>query len=296
MGWKGDIAMASGDYDSAQAIFSSKLEFARLATGNIQDRPADSWTELEKSRLYTFANAMFDLGKFQGKALDPATFAILKVAFDLFEKLDAHESAASCAFHLGHAYMDIGKQRDLTEADSWYCKSIELGDKTNPLKYAGRLHERGQVRYVQMVQLLQTKEPDIAEVEKLANSAAAFAREALAILPEDAMQERMLLYHLLGNLYDDTGHVKEALVNYQEAVRCTEDRSAFGEGAMFCREIARCLRKAGRLDEALLYARESLQKLTNLGPGAKDDILRSNQLIQAIEQDLRAASNQIKST
>lgn len=287
MGWRGTIARELKDFEDADRVFNLLLKSARLSAAPTLKNSNNSFTQSDSLSLFRLSNALFLLGTFQGESLNPSCVASLSEAFDICIQLDNREGASSAAFHLGHAYMDIPTLRDFTKADDWYRKSLDLGDKGNRLKYATRLHELGQVCYARFSELSRSDERRNDVLTELVNKAAEFAYEALDVLPEDATEQRMYVHHLLGNIYDDAGDTENALDNYRKAIRLSEGRDDIDAAAKFCREVARCLLRANRLQDALEYANESLRKLQKLGQGATSAVTMSQQLVDVVRDAMR---------
>ncbi|MFZ2405015.1 MAG: hypothetical protein WAW41_07750, partial [Methylobacter sp.] len=95
------------------------------------------------------------------------------------------------------------------------------------------------------------------------------------------------IHTLLGNIYDDSGHPKKALENYRTQINMCEARGELAYAANLCREVARCFFKTNQLDDALVYAKESLRKLHKLGSGASNDIIISEKLISVIQNAMQ---------
>jgi tetratricopeptide (TPR) repeat protein len=282
MGWRASSLRELRHFDEAGRIFEQLLKSSRLATAAYVDADRE-WTDEERSVIYDLGQDLFSYGTLQWESRDPSCIASLTEAFRLFEKSGNQKNLESCAFHLGHAYMDIETIRDFSKAEDWYRKSIELGDKTNLSRYASRLHELAQVYYARFAELLHKGERDLEVLNTLVQSAVKLAFEALETVPENATEQRMHIHHLLGNIYDDTGNTSQALAAYREAIRLSERRGATSAGAMYRREVARCLLKAGRLADALDYANEAVRKLQELGTGATEEIKKSQELAEYIK-------------
>ena len=281
--WKGRIARENGDFVQARATADLLVDDFRRQVAPILSKPKEEWTGEDQQIVRRLAVTLHNLGMLLWKSRDPASVTMLDEAFTLSLAVNEREDAANSAFHLGHVYMDVPEVLDLTKAEQWYRTSIELGDKSRPLKVAMRLHELGQVQYVRFTERRKSGDATLEELSALVNQAAKFAYEGLQTLPDDATEQQMHLFHLLGNIYDDVGDSESALKNYHEAIRRAEARDAFEEAARYCREIARSLLKVNRLPDALEYAQESVRRLTVRGEATSGALQAAQQLVASIQ-------------
>jgi tetratricopeptide (TPR) repeat protein len=110
--------------------------------------------------------------------------------------------------------------------------------------------------------------------------------QARGLLPADALTERAITHGQLGTLHgelaDGTG---TALAHYQQALRyCEQTGNRYSAGHTRF-NIALALARAGRVPDALAYARAALRDYDQVGPGATADVDKARQLIADLEQD-----------
>lgn len=284
MNWQAMIAGKSKNYQVAEELFDQVVAFRRRKAAPVLSKPKELRTESESSIVFDLHSTLFNFGTILVNAGKPPGIDLLSETFDLLLELGNEGGAADCAFSIGQAYMLIGELYDLDKAELWLRKAIELGDARDSQRHAMRLHELGNVWYARFVRLRDSGETRIEILEDMAGKAARFAYEALELLPEAPTHQLMLIHHLLGNIWDDTGNIDRALKHYRQAILIGDTRGEWYDGALLCREVARCFFKADRLQDALEYANESLRKLQKVGPGARNAMITSQQLIDAIKK------------
>jgi len=115
------------------------------------------------------------------------------------------------------------------------------------------------------------------------NAAVAAYRNALDLLPADAVPDRATVHHQLGVIYRNAGDYDTALTHYQQSIRLQEaagDRYGAGQTR---HAVAVLLAAAGRTGDALLYARAALADYAPYGAGATADIEQVQELIDFLD-------------
>ena len=82
-------------------------------------------------------------------------------------------------------------------------------------------------------------------------------------------------------------YLEQAVAHYREAIRFFEVAGDFCNAAQTRQNVAIAYARAGRFDDALLFARAALRSYDQLGPAAAAEAAEAQQLITAIEQDVR---------
>jgi tetratricopeptide (TPR) repeat protein len=210
-------------------------------------------------------------------------------ATSLLQGIGDHHAEGVVAFNLGHAYMDIPGIRDLDQAEYWYQRRLELTETHNT---RGRANVTGQLGAVAYERFLDSREAG-ESVEQLARhlQAAADAYEqALQLLSTDDVRTLAAVHNQLGNIYSSAGDTDRSLQYFRQSIQYEErqdNRYGAGQSRM---NAAIILENAGRIREALLYARAALRDFEAVGPGAAAVAEQVSQFVTALEQDLRDES------
>jgi tetratricopeptide (TPR) repeat protein len=94
-------------------------------------------------------------------------------------------------------------------------------------------------------------------------------------------------HNQLGEIYRMANDLDRALPHYREAIRYDEMQgNAFGAGGTRY-NVALALGGAGRLVDALAYARAALRNYQSYGQRAADRVERARRLIAQIEGEMR---------
>src|SRR5271157_266310 len=100
-------------------------EAARLQTVLFKWRSRTSANRRDAAALLSRARDLEHLGDTQRWRHDPTCVKTYEQALQTFAAVD-HSAGVSCAFNLGHAFMDIAVIHSLDQAEYWYSKAQEL--------------------------------------------------------------------------------------------------------------------------------------------------------------------------
>jgi hypothetical protein len=150
------------------------------------------------------------------------------------------------------------------------------------------LHELAQTNYLRAQQVAASARPDPQKYASVLREALRIAQEAeLCALPQQ-VQERAQIYHLLGNILDDTNAVQLRLIAgeyYEKSIKLFDQLENLVESAKGCREMARLKLKSGAFDDAIIFAEEAVRRSQRIGGEAgQASILMSQQLLMQIRQ------------
>jgi tetratricopeptide (TPR) repeat protein len=110
------------------------------------------------------------------------------------------------------------------------------------------------------------------------------SREALNLLPPDAVNQLAVTHNQIGILQFEVGNLEQAMRHCRESIRYKEvSGNHYGAGVTRF-NIAMALVRKGRLNDALIYAREALANHEPYGAGAAADIEKARSLIADIER------------
>ena len=119
------------------------------------------------------------------------------------------------------------------------------------------------------------------------NAALGHYQQALDLIPADDHENRATIENQLGIIYHRAGDTGQALRHYQQAIQHDEARGDIYGAGQTRYNIALLLAGAGRVSDALLYARAALDNYQQAGPGAAADAAQAEQLIADLEQPSR---------
>jgi tetratricopeptide (TPR) repeat protein len=120
----------------------------------------------------------------------------------------------------------------------------------------------------------------------LLNDAVRYYHQALDLLPADAVDDLAVTHNQLGVIYAEAGDFDRALPHWREAARYFEAAGALYNAGLVCYNVALALGNAGRLPDALAYARAALRNWEPYGEGAAEMIQETRGLIAEIEGEM----------
>jgi tetratricopeptide (TPR) repeat protein len=111
-------------------------------------------------------------------------------------------------------------------------------------------------------------------------------QRALELIPPADAENLAVIHHQLGLIYQEAGYTRQALHHFQQAIDQEETRGNIYGAGQTRLAIAGLLGEAGRLQDALLYARAALHDFQRTGPGAADAVTDAQDVIAALEEHL----------
>jgi len=296
--WMRLLFVEQRDYVAAENQIKKEVEFNRRRAAALLARPPETLTDGEKNTMNMLAASLNQLADIQAKMNSPECIKSNEEAFNLFNHIEDTAAAAIAAFNLGHAYKNLPALRDLDEAERWYRRSLELRAAADRLGRGKSLITLGNVAYERFRDARKTLTPDSplprgeglgvrSDLLQHLNTAADYYRQALALLPPDAVDDLAVVHNQLGNIYNDAGDLERALHHYNQDIHYDElAGNQYGAGQTRF-NVAVTLANAGRLPDAMLYARAALRNFEPYCQGAAQDIQDAQGLIAAIEQAMK---------
>ncbi len=190
-------------------------------------------------------------------------------------------------FNIGHAYKDLPALRNLSEAERWYQRSLELRAEGDHLGRARSLGQLGSVAYLRFREAGKAVQPEREVLVHLGEAARLYG-EALELMPPNAIGDLAVIRNELGNIFDDAGKLDEALRHYREAIRYQEMQGNLYRAALTQYNVARALANVGRFGDAKEYGLAALRNFETDGDRAAQEIQEALQLIAEIEQASKA--------
>jgi tetratricopeptide (TPR) repeat protein len=205
---------------------------------------------------------------------------------DILDNLIGDKPAeAVTAFNLGHAYLTLPVLRDLAQAEHWYRRSLEMRDERDKKGQGGCWAHLGLVAYERFKEAHDAKKSE-AEFLKHLNDAVKFYKQALGLLPLNAVDDLAVAHNQLGLIFYETGNLDHALPHCREAIRYNELAGNLYGAAQDRYNVAIALEQAGRLADAREYAFAALRNYETFGDRAADKIEKTKGLIAEIEEQM----------
>ncbi|RKZ71978.1 MAG: hypothetical protein DRR19_32270 [Candidatus Parabeggiatoa sp. nov. 1] len=272
------LAMENRQWTEAERLQKVCVEWDRQNAAPFLDKPlaADGHYLVRMLAVH-----LHDLGEIQRECQQPDYVKTYEEALNLADKMGEQPLAASCAFNLGHAYIDIPILRDLEQAVHYYQQSLELASEGDQLLHGKCLIALGNVASERF------KEARIAyQSERIllqhVNEAVNYYQNALELLPDNTMNDLAVVHNQLGIIYYEVGDLEPALYHYRKAIHYFETAGYIYRAGITRRNVAAALVDANRFHDALEYARAALRNFQSYPQGTEEFIQRTEGLIEQI--------------
>jgi tetratricopeptide (TPR) repeat protein len=252
-----------------------------------EDRPGGALDGAERNSVRTLAVSLEQLGQIQREQGKPSCVESFEEAIPLCQRIDDKPEESVLSFKIGHAYKNLADLRELDQAERWYRRSLELHDEGDRLGRGKCLNQLGSVAYERFGAAREAREPEEGLLRHL-NEAVRYYHQGLDLLPPDAVDALAVTHHQLGSIYDNAGDLDRALPHYRDSIRYEEVQGNLYGAAQTRFNVALALADAGRLPDALAYARAALGNYQTYGQGAAADVQRTQGLIAEIERLMKA--------
>ena len=277
------LAQQERDWPTAQALQQVLVDWARKRAGTLVDQDPQTLTDRERNTVRTLGATIHELAQIQREQGLAECVDNYKEDFRLAKQIGDQSGAAVDAFNLGHAYEEISSIRDLKQVEHWYQRSLEL---RNSQDLEGRARCLGQLGYVAWERFTEARSAHAQEETLLGhiNSALSYYHQALDMLPSNAVKDLAVVHNQLGGIYGDAEEFDKALEHFRECIRYQERQGNIYGAGQTRYNVALAMLQAGRLADALVYARAALANFQHFGERAADMIQRAQQLIATIEK------------
>jgi tetratricopeptide (TPR) repeat protein len=218
--------------------------------------------------------------------MGPSTFA---EALQLAQRIGDRQAEAVALANLGQTYKNLPEQRDLDAAARRYQDSLDLHEEADRLGRARCIRQLGSVHYERLREARAAGRPEVELLAHL-NAAADAYRQALELLPADAVGDLAATHTGVANASYEGGQLEVALRHWQEAIRYFEAAEDRYSAANTRRNVALALARHGPLEDGLLWAQAALRDFQTYGDRAAADIAQTKQMIADIE-DLAGAQS-----
>jgi tetratricopeptide (TPR) repeat protein len=264
------LARAARKWDEAERLQRICVEWQRRRT-----------REEDGNSVRTLAVALEQLGEIQREMGRPACADAYRESLDLFLRIKDRPAPAAIAFSLGKSYMELPALRNLDEAERWFRKSLDLRPEADRMFRAGPLGELGHVAYERFGEARAAKKLR-PELLRHLNDALRWYREAMEMVPPDAVFLLAPIHNALGAIHRAAGDLDRALRHYAESIRLQEAQGNLYGAATTRYNVAIALTNARRLADARQYADAALRGYQTYGQGAAKDVQDTLALISAI--------------
>lgn len=270
--------------DEAERLQRLRVEWHRHCSKATIERPSDTWSTVERNVIRSLGSALQDLSHIQRANGVTSCVDGYKEALALLETIKDLRGAAVSSFNLGLSYEQVSEIRDLSAAEHWYRRSLQLCPKGDQMGQAMCL---GQLGSIADERFLDARESGCTFEESAGYLAEAVRlyEEVLRMLPPDAVVHLAVTHNQLGLVYGRAGQVDLALNHYRESVRYKErqgDRFAAGRTRF---NVALMLAQGSRGEEAREWALAAMRDFEACG-NADKEVVETLQLLQAIESGL----------
>jgi tetratricopeptide (TPR) repeat protein len=274
------IAWEARDWATAQQLQNAAIAWYREQAAAALTTPPEKLDGQQRDQIRAVAVALLELGQILRERGDPGCIRPYQEATRLFQRIGDRLREGTVAFYLGNAYAAIPGLCDLDQAEHWYQHAAELCEEHR----AAVIGELGNIAHARFRNAQDAGAPEEQLVRHLNDAADAY-HQKLDLTPADLVYEHAVAHHALGTIYGDAGDTGRALQHHQQAIHYRE-RQDDRYGAGWVRyDTAVMLARAGRSDDALLYAQAALRDFEAVGPGATARTDAARQLITHLEQE-----------
>jgi tetratricopeptide (TPR) repeat protein len=180
----------------------------------------------------------------------------------------------------------LAEIRDLAEAERWYQQSLELRSEGEALGRAKPLGQLGSVACERFKEAREAGRP-APELAKHLQRALDMYNQSLKLTPENAINHLAVPYHQLGNIYGDVGDLNRTLAHYRQSIRYRESAGDLYGAAQTQYNVAVALAQRDRFGDAKEYALAALRNFQTYGEGAKDEVLKTLELIADVDNAMK---------
>jgi tetratricopeptide (TPR) repeat protein len=227
--------------------------------------------------------SLHSLGQIRRERQEPDCISCYEEAFDLANQTGDSAAAATCAFNLGRAYMEIPAIHDPNKAEQEYRRSLGLHSERD-LHGRGRCHCGIAVVAVRRFEKARDAGEPYAKVHVLFRAALKASEKALELIPKDAMNDRATTHNQHAAILCYGGDIDSALPHFREALRIYDlVGNTFG-AAQTRSNVALLLEQSGLPVDAREYARAARDGFASYGTAAAAEVQKAEELIDRLNK------------
>ena len=286
-GYRVSLAFRAKDWTLAQRLGQAMLAWDRQNAATALAVPPAELDDRQRQRIRSLAVTLELVGTSLREQRQSDCMTYFQEALELYQRIQAGHEAAMLAFGVGQAYMDLPDLDDLDEAERLFQLSYhELGERDR-LRRAIALGELGRIAHERFRRAPET--PDaLQERREALDRALVNYRQALALLPDDSIDNLALIHRRIGNIYGEAHEVASALHHYQQSIHHYETAGSRYDAAMTRYNAAVALAHHERFDDALPWAQAALRDYQTLGNPAAAEMAETQELIGLVTQAQQA--------
>ena len=281
------LAREAGQWAEAERLQGIRMNWERQRAASALAVPPATLDKEQRNAIRMLALSVEQWGDILLKKNDPGCVAVYEEAGSLLERIGDKAAAAHTYGSLGDAYYkNIPDHHDLSKAETYYWLSLGLYGKSDHTGMSICYRQLGDVYRTRFLNARAAKPP--AEEEFLPNIEKSLFYYQLAanLTPADNPALLAQNHTKLGTTYGDAGDIKKALSHYQEGIRYYEEADDLLGAARTRFNTAVDLVNAGRLTDAIDYARAARDNFEAYGEGAAEMKKRAQSLVAEIEQSV----------
>ena len=234
-------------------------------------------TVVDEARIHknNLGCALNNLGQIQ-KALEKSDcINTYRKAYENFirDKELGNTAAAAAAWNIGRAYIEIGDNNDLSEAEYWFRRSYELHPESHGLGRSRCLIELGRIASSRLHSVLMKNQlplndikqkhlllghPSRSEADCLLKEALDKYLTALQLIPEYAVTERASVNNEIAYVYSNVCDFEESIKYYQKSIALYEEIDDMEKVAQTQIFLSRAFSLSYQFDKAIVYSDTAL--------------------------------------
>jgi tetratricopeptide (TPR) repeat protein len=276
------VTRLEGEFAGVPAAPASRGLFARVQS--LGSRLAGN----DRNAVRSLAVSLHEMGEIQRECQQEECVITYTESMELALVIGERAGAATAAFNLGHAYIDVRAIHDLVQAERRYQEALDLTPEADA---QGRARCLGSIGYVALERFDEAKAAGQSGETLLGhlNDALHAYDQALKMLPENAVGDLAVLQNQLGAVYQRAGDLNRALPHYRESIRYEEAQGNRHGAGQTRQNVARLLAQSGQLADAHAYAEAALRDFESYGGGAADDAQDARELLAEIDRLSKSA-------
>lgn len=278
------MAIQSRKWDEALMLQKKNVNWHQEKAGPALAFETHKIDERGRNDIRNYVISMADLARIQRETGDAGCVLSYKEAIEKSETYTFGPEAAAWTMNLGNAYMDLAEIRDLDQAEYWFRRGLDLTPESDGLGRGRCLGSLGNVAHERFWDTLKASMPENRHLE----SAWKFYQQALETIPPNAADDLAATHNALAAVCDYFRRFDEALRHYQLAIRYKDELGDIYGAAQYRLNTAFSLADAGRLSDALKYARSAKEKFEDCGPAGAKEVQETQDLIAQLNEALRS--------
>jgi tetratricopeptide (TPR) repeat protein len=270
----------------AERLQRLRTDFNRQRASSVLE--LEEVTDETEIRLFqNLAISLEQMGQILREQKKPECVTAYEEANSIFQRIRLRSFEANVAFNIGGAYLDVPNLYDTARAEEWFLRSLELTDEKDRKGRGQCLLQLGKVKYSRFQEAQMGGQPEVLSLRCLEDSRD-YLMQALSVLHPHDLSDRADTHNQLGMVFRNAGETDLAFKHYQKSIRYSEAAGDVYAAARSRRNFAFGLAKAGRFPDAKEYAYTALRNFETYGERAAEDIQKTRELIELIEQQMKA--------